>query len=245
MAQRNKRQKGTADCSDNSGDETGTQIDQLEIKDQLKRIFDKLLSLEQSNKENINKLTDDVVVLKDKVDHLATENEKLKSEIQFLKQVNTSTSVVFHGLPKPKDANDQVIIETVAAKLGVQVTEADVVESFRLKSKENNPPPIVVKFVRRALKQELLRTSKETPITSGEVGFINTNHKIAIREFITRETNDLLKHARKLRDKGYKFVWQSGGRVLTKREENSATIVIKDREHVNTLLKLRNTTKKN
>lgn len=233
-----QKRKNTGDGSDNEEVED-VEFDKLNNDGKLKIIFDKLVALEKGTEKNISKLTDEVIELKDNVEYLLAENQSLKREVQFLKQVNVSTSVVFHGLPSVQNVSDQKIVETVAAKLNVNLLETDVVESFRLRSKANTPQPIIVKFVRKSLKQDLLRAAKQKALNTTDLGFNNINNQIAVKEFITKETNELLKYARKLKEKGYKYIWPSGGRVLVKKEEKSTPLVIKDQVHVDALLKLR------
>lgn len=236
----NKRTRNR-DVSDNSSDETEeeTNFDELDECMQRKLIFNKLISLERRNGKLLGTLTKDVDELKTKVAVLEKENQKLREEINLVKQMNLSNSVVFYGIPDKTDVADVDIVTKVATKLGLDVTERDISDTFRLsvKSKEGSKhPPLVSKFVRQVTKTNFIKAKGQKNLKTSDIGLGGESKWIFVNEYLTRNNNDLLKYAKQLRDHDYKYVWPSKGRVLVKKQEGGKAIVIKDKSMVDKLL---------
>lgn len=103
MSKRAKRQRNGE--SDNSSDEM-VNFTQENFSQQRHLIFEKLLSIENNNKETINKLLEEVELLKQKVTVLEKENVYLKREINSANQSILSDSIIIYGVPKSDQISD-------------------------------------------------------------------------------------------------------------------------------------------
>ncbi|CAH3046994.1 unnamed protein product, partial [Porites lobata] len=95
---------------------------------------------------------------------LEAENAKLVSKLQFceaslnnLEQYSRRECVEISGIPETEDENTKEIAIKVGSLIGVHITESDLSVSHLL---PKQAPNIVVKFVRRALRDRFYKARK-------------------------------------------------------------------------------------
>lgn len=227
-------------ASESSDDEQAlNSFDSADEAAQRRLMFQKLLKIEQSNEKWLGSLTDDVKDLKKKVATLEKENSELREEIEFVKQVNLSNSVVIYGVPKKKDTSDTSLVEAIAKKLDLNITESDLSETFRLgvkNSANSSTPPLVVKFVRNSVRTSFISAKNKKNLKTTDIGLQGESKRIYLNEYLTRNNNDLLKYAKQLKEKDFKYVWPAGGKVFAKKQEGDKAIVIRNKLMVDELL---------
>lgn len=96
-----------------------------------------------------------------------------------------------------------MIVELCNEKLGVPITVADIGCSHRLQNKDNARSPILVKFCRRSVKNDVYRKKKKLK-----------GNKVVIFEGLTKMRTQLLKRAKETY--GMNNVWTSEGVVTVK-----------------------------
>ena len=88
-------------------------------------------------------------------------------------------------------------------------------------------PAIIVKFVRREMRESLYRARKRLKsITTADFGF-SVDKKIFINESLTPKNKELFKECLKFKkDKSYKFLWTNAGKIFLRRNVDSPVIPI-------------------
>ena len=91
------------------------------------------------------------------VRQLKIENVILQARLERLEQYTRTERVKIFGLPcrELEENTDKVIID-LAGKMGVQLQEDDISVSHRLLARGGKPPPLIVKFVSRNTRAQLI-----------------------------------------------------------------------------------------
>ena len=95
-------------------------------------------------------------------------NNKVKKEVQCqkfeldkLEQYGRRENIKIFGVPSSAEENTNDIVVKVASNMGVNISDEDISISHRLpSSRSDRPKPIIVKFVRRNVKTELMKKKK-------------------------------------------------------------------------------------
>jgi hypothetical protein len=130
------------------------------------------------------------------------------------------------------------IVQAVGNLTNVVINPQDISVSHRLKERHGSenpmssrPPPIIVKFVRREVKEKLYSSRRMLRNKStSELPLLNsTGNKIFILESPTKKNKDLFKETwKRKKELGYKFIWTQSGRIFTKKDVNSAKLHIRN-----------------
>lgn len=128
----------------------------------------------------------------------------------------------FHGVPVSEDEKTDEIVLKVAKLIVPDLTlyESDISISHRLPAVLGRIPVIIVKFVRRSIRDRLLNCKRALrDKTAQDLGFYN-NTRLFVNESLTRKSRELLNKAKSFRrDYHYKFVWTKNGKVLLRKDE--------------------------
>lgn len=112
-------------------------------------------------------------------------------------------------------------VQKVATSLGVEIDESDIDIVHRVRSQDKDKPNIVVRFATRSARDRVLSAAKKTQLNVGLLGF-EGNQPLYVNEHLCIETKTLLTKAKQAkRDKGWKYVWVTQGKVLMRKTENS------------------------
>ncbi|KAI5631525.1 hypothetical protein NE865_15760 [Phthorimaea operculella] len=175
----------------------------------------------------------EIARLKNKVSEL---QDQLGNQLQ----VSLKNEVEIAGIPEFKNESLTHIVKLTAAKTGVSVEDSDIDWAMRAgpkRSTETNktPRPIVVRFVRRTKRDEMIKVAKSKKnLTTEGVNITNENQKIYINERLTRENRLLFRQARnQFAAAGFQFCWVQNGSVFIRRREGSAAIRLKSVSDLN------------
>ncbi|KAK3705270.1 hypothetical protein QZH41_000075 [Actinostola sp. cb2023] len=132
--------------------------------DNLKRAFTVQEKDISSIKEANSKLTAENAKLKDKVDVLDGQVERLCKQMNeitlmqdTLEQYTRKNSLEVAGIPESSEVSCKQIMLRIAKELGVDMEETDIEITHRLKRK-GETPPIIVKFLSHKKKTEIYRS---------------------------------------------------------------------------------------
>ncbi|KAI5633688.1 hypothetical protein NE865_13584 [Phthorimaea operculella] len=175
----------------------------------------------------------EIARLKNKVSEL---QDQLGNQLQ----VSLKNEVEIAGIPEFKNESLTHIVKLTAAKTGVSVEDSDIDWVMRAgpkRSTETNktPRPIVVRFVRRTKRDEMIKVAKSKKnLTTEGMNITNENQKIYINERLTRENRLLFRQARnQFAAAGFQFCWVQNGSVFIRRREGSAAIRLKSVSDLN------------
>ena len=99
--------------------------------------------------------------LSKEVGHLRSALQSQAFELDRLAQYSRREKVRLHGIPETADENTNDVVIALASDMGVHIDEHDICISHRLqKSRSMQERPIIVRFVRRDTKIDMMRKKK-------------------------------------------------------------------------------------
>ncbi|KAJ8305117.1 hypothetical protein KUTeg_017331 [Tegillarca granosa] len=151
----------------------------------------------------------EVVVLKQEINTLKSENENLRLSIDELEQYGRRNAVRISGIPEKTGEDTDAIVRDVANKMGVDIHDVDISRSHRSgKPGQSRPRQILVKFVRYNTKRKLLisrRVMKSVP----------SLNNVFINDDLTKRRQELYRKARDLwKDRKITKTWTWDGKIF-------------------------------
>lgn len=210
------------------------------IEASLEFVSDQVGNMEQSIKDQSNKIRD----LENKNQDLQNRNRNLELRISVLEQgmktfeqKTLSTSFEIAGLSEtaPKDMGS--ILEAVASKLEVKVS--DIQSSRRLPGSKDRPGPILVEMKTKVAQMQWIDAGKVKCLTLGhlfpDMPKEKAENRIYIREALTKHLKTLLYNAKINLSKSYEFVWCKDGKVCVRQNSNSKIYYITSMQDITKL----------
>ena len=142
-----------------------------------------------------------------KAEILKSSNEvKLpKKSLNDLEQYTRRDCLEIRGIPLPStatdlDQTDEIVLQ-IAEKTGVPTQKSDISISHRIPSRKQFtddgipiPPAIIVKFVKREIRENLYRERKNLkPISTVDLCYSVTNKIYNVNESLTEKNNEIFK----------------------------------------------------
>lgn len=160
---------------------------------------------------------------------------RLQCDIEERDQWTLLNDLEVAGVPESKGESALHIVSAIATKLGMSLDERDIVHAARVgavrdnvedgkAAKPSRPRPIVVRLVRRALRDALLKGARvRRGATTADLGLPDHQPRsFYINERLTRFNRILLGKARDFGNRlRWRFVWSKDGRVLARKTETS------------------------
>lgn len=173
----------------------------------------------------------------------------LENKIEDLQTASRKSNLVLKNVPRKKDETKEDLIEMTMCLFGnmeCSIKKHDIKDIYRIrgKSADKQNTPIVVETSSTILKTEILKMAKafnlkhKNKLSCKHMGFkTQEDTPVFISEHLTAKGSRLHFLARDLTKSGtYKFCWTAYGKVYTKKNENSPTIVIRSEDQVHKLL---------
>lgn len=163
----------------------------------------------------------------------------LKDQLNQQSQAGMRNEIEIIGVEETINENLHHIAMVAATKIGVNLAIEDIDWTARagLKKKgltttpdSNFPRPVIVKLLRRAKKDEIIKAFKtRRNLSSQDIEIQGPVRKIYINEHLTKENRILFREARvRAKNAGFKFCWTSRGQVLVRQTEGKTAIQIKN-----------------
>ncbi|XP_046685216.1 uncharacterized protein LOC124370954 [Homalodisca vitripennis] len=195
------------------------------LRDGMGKIEDYLREIEQLKSENVA-LKKHVVVLETRIEDLENYSRRNCVEIQ--------------GIPEEKEEQVSELVKKVGKALDVNITDSMIDACHRIgkkTSERNQARGIVVKFVRRTDKEELMkkRREKKRDFSTRHLG-LTMDIPVYLNESLSPARRRLLAQARQLRkERGYKYIWLRNGNILLRKEEKAPVVEIRTQADLNGL----------
>jgi hypothetical protein len=175
------------------------------------------------------------------------ENDRLKSEvfrlnsvvqvqknvINDLEQYTRRDCLEIKGIPQSESENTDLIVQQLGRKIGIDVKDEDISVSHRLpisrQADQNRDPLIIVKFVRRNVRDKYYEARKNLRGKSTrELGFSKVvENPIFIGESLTKQNKLLFNKCLDIKRKhGYKFIWTRMGKIYMRANERERAVLI-------------------
>ncbi|KAH8020178.1 hypothetical protein HPB51_025339 [Rhipicephalus microplus] len=135
-------------------------------------------------------------------------------------------NVEIQGLPVAPNEDLETFVEDIAKCLEVEVSKDDIDVAHRVPTKKKDQFNVIVKFRTRRARDSLLEATRKKKLQTGLLGF-DADLPLYLNEHLCVENKILLGKARQAkRDKDWKFVWVSQGRILMRKAEKSPVLHI-------------------
>ncbi|KAJ0169431.1 hypothetical protein K1T71_015018 [Dendrolimus kikuchii] len=170
---------------------------------------------------------------------------QLKSDLNDRDQDLLANDLEVRNIPEEKGENPTHLIISVAAKLGLNLENRDIVIAERIGGRfynaTNSEGPtearsraIVVRMARRDLRDELLHNARvRRSADTSDIGVAGRPVRFYINERLTKINRQLFRLARDAgRRNGWQFVWTRRGRILARRKPGDAVVRIRDENDV-------------
>lgn len=199
-------------------------------------------SLESQIKENTTALkaqTEQNGKLSALIESLSAENTLLKKKIRDLEervedmeQYSRSNCLEIQGIPLTPTEDVLSIVKEVGQALDMQIADTMVDACHRLgRRNDDNPPGIIVKFVRRTDKEKFLQKRRVKRTLSTRHLGRSDDRPIYVNESLSPARRRLHALARRFqKEENYKFLWVRNGRIFLRKEENAPVKVITSSE---------------
>ena len=185
-----------------------------------------LVVLQEENKA----LKEEHASLKAQVLSSANDLKSVQKSLNDLEQYTRRDSVEIRGIPLPEESQEEdtnEIVLQLSQKMGIPLERKDISVSHRIRSRSLVDPAIIVKFVRREVRERLYRARKRLKsITTADFGF-SVEKKIFINESLTPKNKELFKDCLRFKkDNNFKFLWTNAGKIFLRRNADSPVILI-------------------
>ena len=182
------------------------------------------------NEDRLRKLEDQ----DQEIAALRSQTQELRDQLNFQAQLALRNEVEIAGLPESNNENLPHLVSLIASKVGVSLQDVDVDYINRAGPKTSKRPdniarPVVVKFIRRAKRDEFLKASKvRRNLSAKDLEFRGSDAKMYVNERLTKENRLLFRDARKRAPAaGFKYCWTHNGEILVRSREGCPAIRIR------------------
>lgn len=181
-------------------------------------------------------------------DAMKQENTTLRAKVRSLEQQLDDTDqytrincLEINGVPETNNENVVEIVQTIGKVLQVTVSAEDIDACHRLGPKQDGRRRgIIVKFVRRHMKEEMLRKRKiKRNLNTSDIGMASGPAEVVyMNESLSPARRKVLNAARSLRkEQGFTFVWVKNGKVFLRKDEGSKAIMLTNMDQLTDLRK--------
>lgn len=197
------------------------------LNTKFEKMEETLGTLQEENKA----LKEEHVSLKAQVFSSANDLKLVQKSLNDLEQYTRRDCLEIRGIPLPEESQEEDtndIVLQLSHKMGIPLERNDISVSHRIRSSRASvDPAIIVKFVRREMRESLYRARKRLQsITTADFGF-SVDKKIFINESLTPKNKELFKDCLKFKkDNSYKFLWTNAGKIYLRRNVDSPVIPI-------------------
>jgi len=194
--------------------------------------------------EALDDIRNSLKAITERVDGLES---SVSNNTQQLEQVNKylrRNNLEIHGVPEKNGEDLYELLSKIGSALGIQIEKSDIDIVHRLKAPTTSSRPriILVKFVNRWLKNDLVnvrrqRHKESQELTTTELGFqAGEESVIFFNDHLTKEAKYLLYLAKRhLRGLTHQFVWTKSGSVFVKKDAASKPIELVSPDQVDKL----------
>lgn len=207
-----------------------------EANDSLKKELDdvvKSMKFMNTTFEELRGAKEELGALKREHEALKAEKEGLKQtlanarkEITEFKQYSRKNNIEIKGIPQLKDESLTEVVQKIGDKVGVRVQPSDIDVVHRVPTKERGSTNVIVRFVSRTARDNLVQAARKKRLTARQIGFEH-EAPIYVNDHLCPEYKVLLGLAiAKKKEKNWKFVWVGQSKILARKAENANVVHI-------------------
>lgn len=149
---------------------------------------------------------------------------KANERVEELEQYQRQNNLEIKGVPTGNNPTE--VIQMTGEKVGEIIDEADIDVCHFVSTPKVGVSNIVVRFVRRNKRNDLLKKARKAKIECHALG-LQGSGRVYVNEHLTQCNKNLLAKAlQKKRQAGWKFVWTSGGKIFARKKESAEVVRI-------------------
>ena len=161
----------------------------------------------------------------------------LQDMVNDQEQYGRRDCLEIRGIPSIQSEQTDEIVLKVSEAIGIKLQNEDISISNRLpmmnhtkpntRSRATTAPPIIVKFTRRSIRDEIYSNRKQLRnLTTNHLGYSSAN-KIYIVESLTRQNKLLFNKCLEVKkNHNFKYIWTRNGNVLLRKDDDSTPVHI-------------------
>ena len=212
----------------------------LEPEIDLASIASKLDKLLENDEKKTNEMKEMLTLVRQMQEELRKKDliiTKLQNELDGSQQYQRINNLIISGIPQYEREDTDEIVMQLGRAIGVDIEKRDIDVSHRLQRNAKNQVPIIVKFVRRTKKIEILKNRRKLKeINSSHIVKGSKNEKIYINEHLTKTNQTLFISARKLREENIiADTWVRDCKIWIRQTEESQAKQIANAEDLDLL----------
>lgn len=209
---------------------TDIQSSQANIQENLKEMATRVENVEST-----------VAAAQSEIVALQNENAILQSEMRQFEQACLVTSFNVFGFPTMKQEEALNVMIKIGSKIGSSMNKNDFKDLYVNNHRNKTTSNIVGTFYDQRKRDDVFARIKKTiadkkPLLVEDYCTLASDStlrgtEIRIKTKLTQNTRKLLAYAR-LYNNTFKFIWETNGRVLVKKDEQAKTIEIKSEQQL-------------
>ncbi|KAH6920209.1 hypothetical protein HPB50_028802 [Hyalomma asiaticum] len=164
------------------------------------------------------------------------ELKETRRQLTELKQYSRRSNLELKGIPCTEN---EVLVETmqkIAKFLMVDLVEGDIDAIHRVRTRGDGPANVIVRFNSRRKRDLILQAARKKRPTTAMLCSENAQ-PLYVNEHLCPEYKVLLGKAIQMkREKKWKFVWVSEGKVLMRKADNSRVISLTSEEDLDQIV---------
>lgn len=194
--------------------------------------------------KNIEKNNTIMDTLINEIQALKNENKEkdecissMQIQINKLEQQQLKNTIEIKNIPPTQNENLIEIVKAVGSSIKQEVTNADITDIYRTRTKNPEKSSIVATFSNTLTKTNYVKNARATrSVTTavinqniGSHAKVNpvSNNNIFVNNMLTNLNRQLLWQAKKkAREEGWKFVWENTGKIFARKEERAEVLLI-------------------
>ncbi|XP_063537556.1 uncharacterized protein LOC134746915 [Cydia strobilella] len=160
---------------------------------------------------------------------------KLRLELSDRDQELLLNDIEISSVPESHGENVMHLVTTLGQKLGVELTEHDIVDAMRVGRAPQleegvhgpaaRPRPLVERLARRAVRDRLLQAARvRRGITTEGAGIPGRTCRLYVNERLTPQNRRLLYKARELKQQySWRYVWTRDGKIFARQQAGTSS----------------------
>ncbi|XP_063636101.1 uncharacterized protein LOC134806706 [Cydia splendana] len=166
---------------------------------------------------------------------LAETVSQLRLELNDREQALLLNDIEISSVPESQGENAMHLVTTLGQKLGVELTEHDIVDATRVGHAPQleegvhgpaaRPRPLVVRLARRAVRDRLLQAARvRRGVTTEGTGIPGRTCRFYVNERLTPHNRRLLYKARELKQQfSWRYVWTRDGKIFVRQQAGTSS----------------------
>lgn len=175
--------------------------------------------------------------------------ESMQTQINNIEQQMLSNNIDIKNIPITPQENLIEIVKGIGTTIENVINDNDITDIYRTNIKNPEKSNIIVKFASNQCKTKFIKQARSTrPIklsavrqNTNNVNNINSTRvefdaTIYVNNQLTKHNKHLLWLTKeKAKQENWKYVWESAGKILARRSENTQSIIINTDNDVNNI----------